>query len=845
MRRIELLTKLVGYLDNMLIVPLFLVVLFSVKSGGNIADSTYSDSSFLHTLSKDLSALRQGTDSLVFDSSTVIDLIKRVNHACQLTNHSALVTTNATFAEELSKLTGRLLLSYFIAGPSSLDACFGDVNAQKDFTGRLFFCLPGINCIRDDREAIEYWKSPRSELVHSFFQLSQVLPMGLMADKRVLDATRRLLRVGLNEGDLLSQHPTGWPSIKSDASSFIITPVIMWQFASSYFFAGSRIERRFKSEMHKRIDYIAPRVNIIASAAASDAQRDKLPSFVPSNDPALQGKHRLLVIAPHWSPGHSSFRITAPIINALARRSLSMNTSIAVSLLYATSQRDFTNETSLKKEGFIEAHSYSIADDDVVGAEALSMAIATARFDAIFFPSLAMSGADVVISSHRLAPLQIVSYGHSASSSSPNIDVFVAGFEAEVLGPVSSDIYEGSVDCSPVLEALVDLAKLDAELRILPSSISPLCETSLPPHLPFSASLRKSLLLARRRYSEALLLVPGLGISFTPTFPAIARSYRAPLPFPEINLVSLIFLAKDFQSLTSGKEGKRQLRDLIGAEQGLAESSKVVYRGTKCAPVRVALVYSLVKWNSPHLDRLFEIIYRAKRLYKEALTTCSEQQTTGVCAGFINAARECSSDAAFIDTRLYVSLTAFTAIDTDAGPLKLLAVNALLSRLVSERFSDGSVSFSLLHNASQPVTYLGALSKSDVAIDSSPFGACNAMQDFLSLAIPISGIGTVLDLDDNGSDDVNKSNNDLPDRHLRWRSTIGASMQTKLGLTGLVSLSEEAFYYKSSHLLFNPFLRLVWQRRMHANDDADPLVNGADEIGKEIETLISSFNRTK
>jgi hypothetical protein len=397
----------------------------------------------------------------------------------------------------------------------------------------------------------------------------------------------------------------------------------------------------------------------------------------------------------------------------------------------------------------------------------------------------------------------------------------------------------------------VDLAKLDAELRILPSSISPLCETSLSPHLPFSVSLRKRLQLARRRYSEALLLVPGLGISFTPTFPAIARSYRAPLPFPAVTLVSLISLAKDFQSLTSSKEGKRQLRDLIGAEQGLVEnSSKVLYRGTKCAPVRVALVYSLVKWNSPHLDRLFEIIHRAKKLYKEALTTCSEQQTIGVCAGFINAARECSSDATFIDTRLHVSLTAFTAIDTDSGPLKLLAVTALLSRLVSERFSDGSVSFSLLHNASQPVTYLGALSKSDVAIDSSPFGACNAMQDFLSLAIPISGIGTVLDLDDNGSDDVNKSNNDLPDRHLRWRSTIGASMQTRLGLTGLVSLSGEAFYYKSSHLLFNPFLRLVWQRRMHANDDAtsdaaDPLVNGADEIGKEIETLISSFNRTK
>jgi hypothetical protein len=802
-------------------------------------DSIYD---VLHRLSDDISNLSalQQTGDYVFNTSTVIDLVKRLNESCS-TLH--LFTSNSTFAEELSKLTGRLLLSYFIAGPHSLDAC--NINTQNGYTGRLFLCLPGINCIKNDQEAREYWRSPRSELVHSFFQLSQVLPMGLMADKRVLDATRRLLLAGLNEGDQLSQHPTGWPpAVKSDASSFIITPVIMWQFASSYFFAGSRVERRFKYEMHKRIDYIAPRVHVISAAAAASSIREggKVPSFLAKNDPALQGKLRLLVISTHWSPGHSSHRITASIVRSLARRSATNQSSIAVSLLYSSSQRDVAD--TFKNEGFIEAHQYTIADDDVVGAEALSSAIANAKFDAIFFPSLGMSGADVVIASHRMAPLQFVSYGHSASSFSPNVDVFLVGFETEIIGPVSSDVYDGSVDCSPVLDALVELTNLDAELNILPSSISPLCETSLPPNKPFSSSIRRRRQLARKRYSEAILFVPGLGMTFTSTFPAIAQSYRTPLSFSSIKMPSLISLAQEFRSIAVGG-GQVIPSNVTGIENLMdLENSTLFYRGTRCFPIRVALVWSLVKWNSPHLERLFEIILRAKKLWRDALIACSEHYSSGVCLGLINAARSCSNDTNVIDTRLYVSLTAFTAIDTDAGPLKLLAVNALLSRLVSERFSDGTVTFRLLHNASQPISYLGALSSSDVAIDSSPFGACNAMQDFLSLGIPISGLGVVLDRDDNGDSTKNIFKDALAaEDRLRWRSTIGGSMQTKLGLTGLVALSEVAFYQKSSHLLFNPFLRLVWKRRMHTSD-GNILTNGADEIGKEIEEMISSFNQT-
>jgi hypothetical protein len=814
-------------------------------------------SDFLQNLSKDLLVIGRTTEFDTFNSSDVIDLVSRLNEACK---HTLLTTTNTTLAEELSKLSGRLLLSSIIAGPNSLNACklqtlhanndmISNADSTINYTGRLFLCLPGITCCKNEVEALSYWKAPRSELVHSFFQLSQVLPMGLMIDDRIYQSTRRILTAGLERGDLYSQHPTGWPSITANASSFIITPVIMWQFASSYFFAGSKIEARFKNEMHKRIDYISPRVNIIAKGALSETIRDKLPVFLSPDDIRLEGKLRLLVISTHWSPGHSSYRITASVVRALAANRLLNNSmsQIAVSLLYATTQLLDTSDT-FSRDGFVEAHLYSIPDDDVIGAEALSLKIKEAKFDAIFYPSLGMSGADVIVSSHRLAPLQLVSYGHSASSFSPMIDVFVTGFESEILGPISSNIYKASVDCSPVLDALVEFSKLDEEITIHPSNISPLCETSLPPHIPFSTSLRKRLQSAKNRFSESLLLVPGLGISFTPTFPAIANTFRTIAPLSHISIVTLIKSATLMQSLASGVQERKSLTNNTKniKYKHLSGLDSSFFRGTRCAPIKIALVWSLVKWNLNHLNRLFEILLRAKDLWKHSILNCKQEtgkmlnENKQICTLLLQAIKECtsitsssttSSTIDSLDTNLYIHLTAFTAIDTDGGLLKRLAVETLISRRVHEKFKDDTVSFKLISNASQPITYLGALSQSDVAIDSSPFAACNAMQDFVSLAIPIAGIGTVLDFDHNDVDEINSSSN------IRWRSTIGASMLTKLGLTGLVALSEEAFLEKSSHLIFNPFLRLVWKRRM-STSDGNLLVQGAEIISNEIASLI-------
>jgi hypothetical protein len=99
-----------------------------------------------------------------FNSSDVIDLVSRLNEACK---HTLLTTTNITLAEELSKLSGRLLLSNIIAGPNSLNACelqtldtnndmISNADSTINYTGRLFLCLPGITCCKNEVEALSY-----------------------------------------------------------------------------------------------------------------------------------------------------------------------------------------------------------------------------------------------------------------------------------------------------------------------------------------------------------------------------------------------------------------------------------------------------------------------------------------------------------------------------------------------------------------------------------------------------------------------------------------------------------------------------------------------------------------
>ena len=56
---------------------------------------------------------------------------------------------------------------------------------------------------------------------------------------------------------------------------------------------------------------------------------------------------------------------------------------------------------------------------------------------------------------------------------------------------------------------------------------------------------------------------------------------------------------------------------------------------------------------------------------------------------------------------------------------------------------------------------------------------------------------------------------------LRWRSTIGASMLTRLGHSGLAAEGESDLVGKTSHLIANPLLRAAWKLRMHETDEGE------------------------
>lgn len=55
------------------------------------------------------------------------------------------------------------------------------------------------------------------------------------------------------------------------------------------------------------------------------------------------------------------------------------------------------------------------------------------QFDAVFYPSVGMHSADVLLANLRLSGVQVTSYGHSASTHGSKIDYFLASAEVEMV----------------------------------------------------------------------------------------------------------------------------------------------------------------------------------------------------------------------------------------------------------------------------------------------------------------------------------------------------------------------------------------------------------------------------
>jgi hypothetical protein len=67
------------------------------------------------------------------------------------------------------------------------------------------------------------------------------------------------------------------------------------------------------------------------------------------------------------------------------------------------------------------------------------------RFDAVFYPSIGMHVADVLLANLRLSQVQVTTYGHSTSTHGSKIDYFLCSKEVEQVAAVAAVITTVSV----------------------------------------------------------------------------------------------------------------------------------------------------------------------------------------------------------------------------------------------------------------------------------------------------------------------------------------------------------------------------------------------------------------
>ena len=517
-------------------------------------------------------------------------------------------------------------------------------------------------------------------------------------------------------------------------------------------------------------------------------------------------------------------------------------------------------------------------------------------FDGVLYPSVGMAPNDMLLASLRVAHVQMVTYGHSSSTRSPAMDVFLGGTEPEVFGPIVADVYRVGVDCAVGLESLASLlmrsitdlssgqlpppgslvggTSADSTIRlpflaqceagaqgclladryavgparesasgtvaVLPQH----CVSTIPTNVPVAETLFTRLVDAQRRYSERLVLLPGIGMWFTATFPIFAPAARSPLPDV---------------SMPGGREalavGAALFGELLGAAPGAASASAVVAEetakwatatgavidrnalaravatvaaavpwpgATSDDPLEIALVWSVVKWNSKQLDRLLVALHEAQARWSRAWAQCAKRVASAASRGApatdtITSAATDLLCATLVRSfphapgTLHARLVAFSTSDGDA--LKGVAFRVWLRRLLASDFPDGSVRATFVTNATTPASYYGRLGRTSLAFDSLPFAACNTLQDVLALRVPLVSAAH--------DDEFEAGIEAAKGSPLRWRSTIGASMLTRVGLSGLAAVGTEDLGGKAAHLIANPLLRSAWRLRMAEVDEGE------------------------
>ena len=341
---------------------------------------------------------------------------------------------------------------------------------------------------------------------------------------------------------------------------------------------------------------------------------------------------------------------------------------------------------------------------------------------------------------------------------------------------------------------------------------------SSPGRHSLAHALLRRLADAQQRYSERLVLAPGIGMGLTDVVTRVALPVRRRIALlDEDGRVRLEAAARAVEALGGATAPLRALASLIGrtasagraaGEDGGGGGGGSGGGGEWAAgssperPLVIGLSYSNPKWNMRHLRRILSAARSAQLRFSLQWHRCDRLRKAGEPAGAgddVCARLLCTAP----QPALHLRLLAFTPMDG----LRAAALHAIAARVIAAELppsARGSLAFELVFQAGNMDEYLSALGASDLALDAQPFAGGNTMHDLLALAVPVVSLS---------HDGLFEDGTATP---LRWRSALGASVLTKAGLSGLVALDEAEFAAKFARLAANPYLREAWRRRIAA-----------------------------
>lgn len=157
---------------------------------------------------------------------------------------------------------------------------------------------------------------------------------------------------------------------------------------------------------HKHLikrDFIAQMRKVLLAAGASDL----------AAPPPPRDRPRIVVFCEHFHSNHSVYRTHSRAVRALKER-------FEVIGYGSLDQMD-----QPARDCFHEARDYPAIDDLVARTKQVAEDILALQPDIVFHLGVGMSSNTIALASLRLAPVQCVSYGHTATTMSPEIDYFI------------------------------------------------------------------------------------------------------------------------------------------------------------------------------------------------------------------------------------------------------------------------------------------------------------------------------------------------------------------------------------------------------------------------------------